>query len=87
MIRVVLIKWYDAATHDAWHRKTELADTLSREPELCESVGMLVDRKNKDKVTILQTFSPNQVMGIFEIPKGCIRSVTTLCTLPITIEI
>jgi hypothetical protein len=87
MIKVVHIVWTDAASHDSWHTKSELSEKLERPPEECESIGMLIHRKNKDKVTILQTFSPNQVLGVFEIPRGCIKSIKTICTLPLTIEI
>jgi hypothetical protein len=86
MTRVVHIKWQDAAAAGGWHDKEELASTLETEPSLCETVGLLVERKNKEKVTVIQTFGSNQVTGIFEIPIGCIKSVTTLCSLPITIE-
>ena len=87
MIRVVHITWADAATKSEWHSKKDLIETLESEPEICDSIGMLVDRKHKDKVTIIQTFSENQVCGLFEIPRGCIKSIKTLCTLPITIEL
>jgi hypothetical protein len=87
MTRVVLIKWVDASAAGGWHDKKELQRHLKSDLSICESVGMLVERKNKDKVTIIQTFGTNQVSGVFEIPRECIRSVETLCSLPITIEV
>jgi hypothetical protein len=86
MTRLVLIKWYDSASASGWHSKEQLNEQLESESTLCQSVGLLVERKNKDKVTIVQTCGVNEVIGIFEIPVGCIRSVETLCSLPITIE-
>jgi hypothetical protein len=86
MTRVVHIKWHDAAAAPGWHDQAQLADQLERPPTLCDTVGMLVERKNKDKVTVIQTIGQNETSGIFEIPRSCIQSVTTLCTLPITIE-
>ncbi len=87
MMRVVHVLWYDAATFDTWKSKAQLAELLEDEPQMCETVGLLIDRKNKDKITIMQTYSPNAVCGLFEIPRGCIKSIKTLCTLPITIEV
>lgn len=86
MIRVVRVRWVDAAAAPGWHDKGQLIDQLEREPTLCDSIGMLVERKNKDKVTIIQTIGQNETSGVFEIPRDCIRSVETLCTLPITME-
>lgn len=87
MIRVVRIQWHDAAAAPGWHDKDQLTDQLEREPTLCDSIGMLVERKNRDKVTIVQTAGQNEVTGVFEIPRDCIKSVETLCTLPITIDV
>lgn len=86
-MKVVHIQWHDAAAAPGWHDKGQLTDQLERDPTLCDSIGMLVERKNKDKVTIIQTAGQNEVSGVFEIPRDCIKSVTTLCTLPIVIEI
>lgn len=86
MIRVVLITWQDAAAAPGWHDQSQLNEQLERPPTLCESVGMLVERKNKEKVTIIQTIGSNETSGVFEIPTVCVKSVRTLCTLPITIE-
>lgn len=85
MTRVVLIKWLDAAAAAGWHDRDQMTAQLETPPTLCESVGMLIERKNKDKVTIIQTAGQNEVSGVFEIPRSCIQSVETLCTLPITI--
>ena len=87
MTRVVLIKWQDAAAAPGWHDQSQLSEQLERPPTLCESVGMLVERKNKEKVTIIQTIGQNETSGVFEIPRACIQSVETLCSLPITIEV
>lgn len=85
MTRVVRIRWVDAAAAPGWHDQSQLTDQLEREPTLCDSVGMLVERKNKDKVTIIQTIGQNEVSGVFEIPRDCIRSIETLCTLDIAV--
>lgn len=87
MTRVVLIKWYDAAAAPGWHDQTQLANQLEQPPTLCDTVGMLVERKNKDKVTVIQTVGQNETTGVFEIPRSCIQSIETLCSLPITIEV
>lgn len=87
MIRVVHIQWHDAAAASGWHGKKELTDVLDSDPALCDSIGMLVERKNKEKVTIIQTMGSSEVSGVFEIPVGYIKSVKTICTLPLTIEV
>jgi hypothetical protein len=87
MIRVVHIQWHDAAAAPGWHDQSQLAAQLEQPPTLCDTIGMLVERKNKDKVTVVQTVGQNETTGVFEIPRSCIRSVKTLCTLPITIEV
>lgn len=85
MIKVVHIQWVDAAAHPGWHDKGQLKDALDSEISLCDSVGMLVERTNSDKVTLIQTFGASEVSGVFEIPKESIRSVRTICSLPLTI--
>lgn len=87
MIRVVLIQWVDAASHPGWHDKGQLKEALDGELTICDSVGMLVERTNSEKVTIIQTFGSSEVSGVFEIPRSCIKSVTTLCSLPLTLEV
>jgi hypothetical protein len=87
LIRVVLIKWRDAAAAAGWHDQSQLAEQLERSPTLCESVGLLVERRNKEKVTIIQTVGANEVSGVFEIPVACVQSVETLCTLPVSLEL
>lgn len=85
MIRVVHIQWVDAAGRPGWHDKSQLKEALDDEVSLCDSVGMLLERTNADKVTLIQTFGTSEVSGVFEIPKDCIRSVRTICPLPLTI--
>lgn len=87
MIRVVHIQWTDAAAHSGWHDKGQLRDALDGEISICDSVGMLVERTNAEKVTLIQTLGTGEVSGVFEIPKECIRSVRTICSLPLTIEL
>lgn len=87
MTRVVLIRWHDAAAAPGWHDQSQLADQLTRPPTLCDTVGLLVERKNKDKITVVQTVGQNETSGVFEIPTSCIQSVETLCSLPITLEV
>lgn len=87
MTRIVRIQWEDAAAATGWHDRGQLASQLQAPPTLCESVGYLTEREHKGKVTLVQTIGSNEVSGVFEIPTGCIKSVETICTIPITIDL
>lgn len=49
-------------------------------PLMIDTVGLLV-HESKSKVLIIQSHSIDEVSGVFEIPRGCIRSMTTLCKI------
>jgi hypothetical protein len=83
---IVHVQWIDAAGLSEWHGKREFERFCSDESEITESVGMLGFQDDR-KIVLIQTAGINQVTGLFEIPKGCIKSIKLLAQIPITLDL
>ena len=76
-MKVVHIKWRDAAHIDGWRSQKAMKDFIRANLDGVDTVGMLV-HEDRRKIVIVQTHGVNEVMGVFEIPKGCIDSIKVI---------
>ncbi len=73
-MKIVHVKWVDAASVAGWRSQKALKEFITGNLDAVDSVGMLAYEDDK-KVVLIQTNAVNEVMGLFEIPKGCIKSI------------
>lgn len=76
-MKAILVKWVDAAHVGGWRSLKAAQEFIDNELNAVESVGMLM-HEDEEKIVLIQTHGQNEVMGLFEIPKGCIKSITWL---------
>lgn len=76
-MKIVLIRWVDAASIGGWRSTKAMKEFIKAELSPVHSVGMLVHTDEK-KVVLIQTHGKNEVIGLFEIPRGCIKSIKTI---------
>lgn len=77
MLKFVQIKWRDAAWIGGWRGKKSVKDFITKALTPGETGGYLL-HEGKDRVVICHTVFDNQVIGVFEIPRGCITSMKTI---------
>ena len=75
---LVLVKWEDAATWDAWHDFAREA----QEPAKCVTVGFLI-RQEKTFIEIAPTRRLEETVegrgcSTWSIPRGCIKKIKRL---------
>lgn len=73
-MKIVHIKWRDAASLGNWRSIKAVKEFIQGELDKVETVGMLV-HEDESKITLIQTAGVNAVIGLFEIPKGCITEI------------
>lgn len=73
-MKIVHVQWVDAASLSGWRSQKALKEFIELELAPVDSVGMLM-HEDDSKIVIIQTNGTNEVMGLFEIPKGCIKSI------------
>lgn len=73
-MKIVHVKWVDAAHISGWRSVRVMKEFIEEDLNPVDSVGMLIHEDDK-KVVLIQTNGSNEVMGLFEIPKGCIKSI------------
>ncbi len=76
-MKVVLVKWVDAASQGGWANPAKVDRFIKGDLDLIKSVGILI-HNTKKKVVLIQTHGTNEVLGLFEIPKGCVKSIKTI---------
>jgi hypothetical protein len=86
MTKVVHIQWKDAAGLEQWHDHAEFKAFCDTDLSHVDSIGIL-GFENEEKIVLIQTASANQVSGLFEIPKGCIKQMKVIAKLPIRFEL
>lgn len=79
-MKIVLVKWKDAASLGGWRTKKQMKVFIDGDLDPVHSVGMLVHDDEK-KVVLIQTHGVNSVIGLFEIPRGCITEMTEIGTV------
>lgn len=77
MLKFVQIKWRDAASLGGWRGKKAVKHFITKILSAGETGGYLL-YEGKDKVVVCQTVFDNQVIGLFEIPRGCVMSMKTI---------
>jgi hypothetical protein len=80
LIKLVRVTWVDSAAHSTWVSKTEFEDLLIGE-EVIDTVGFLA-RKLPNKLVLVQSISSAQVDGYFEIPRGCVKKIKVIGSIP-----
>lgn len=76
-MKVVHVQWVDAASLGGWRGKREAEIFIEGELNPVHTVGILVKRTKK-KIVLIQTHGINEVLGLFEIPTGCVKSIKTI---------
>lgn len=76
-MKIVLVKWVDSASANGWKGRESLDRFIKGDLDAIKTVGMLV-HQDKKKVVLIQSDGDNQAMGLFEIPRGCIKSIKTI---------
>ena len=76
-MKIVHVKWVYAASLGGWRTKKEVKAFVKGNLSPVDTVGMLI-HEDKEKVALIQTNGKNQVIGLFEIPRGCIKSMKTI---------
>lgn len=72
---IVLLTWHDAAQRGPyWVTPTQ---AKAHRPVKVHSVGFLV-KASKRRVTLMQSFHPDQTGGVFSIPAAWVTEVQTL---------
>jgi hypothetical protein len=85
MIKVIHVQWRDSASLTGWKSMAKFWSSAKSDPVIVDSVGMMA-YENEDKVVLLQTIGGEEVSGFFEIPRGCIKEIKVIGSLPMTIE-
>jgi hypothetical protein len=85
MTKVVHVRWHDSSAIYGWRSIERLKRYSKDRLMIIDTVGLLAFESSK-KIILLQSTSPDEIDGIFEIPKGCIKSMKTICKLPIEIN-
>lgn len=70
-MKIIHVQWQDAASLGGWRSKKAVKTFIQSELDKVDTVGMLV-HEDETKITLIQTAGVNSVIGLFEIPKGCI---------------
>jgi hypothetical protein len=77
---LVLVEWDDSQSVSKWHHEDELNDDYIL--PVIRSVGYIVQERESyitlSPNTIFYENVSNQISCIMSIPRGCIRSITTL---------
>lgn len=76
-MKVVHVNWVDAASLGGWRSLKAANEFVEGDLNSVDSVGLLM-HEDDEKLVLIQTHGKNEVMGLFEIPKGCVKSITTL---------
>lgn len=76
-MKIVHVKWVDAASVGGWRTLKAANDFIEGDLDPVDSIGMLL-HEDKKKIVLIQSHGKNEVMGLFEIPKGCIKSVKVI---------
>jgi hypothetical protein len=84
-MKIVHVKWYDSSSIHGWRGIEKLKEYRRDKLMVIDSVGILI-HKSKDKIILIRSVGSGEIDGVFEIPRACIKSMKTLCRLPIKLE-
>lgn len=85
-MKVVHVRWSDSSAVYGWRSLGKLKTYVADKLLIIDTVGLLVF-ESAEKVLLIQSVSKDEVDGVFEIPRACIRSMRTLRTLPVELEV
>lgn len=79
-MKLVLVKWYDAVSHEksGWKPQEEVANT---KPPLIRTVGWIL-KQDKKKIVLVSTIGDDDCDGDTTLPIGMIKEIIPLTERP-----